>query len=439
MTKLNKILFPSFLAVLSTQIFAVDSYDVIDLGKLDDKSVFAQGINNADSIVGYGYTAFSDGDLPYHGFVYQNGLMTDLGAIENETTDISIAYDISDNDLVVGLSSETIESTDVARGFYKNVSSSEFNLIPSLDENSTLELRALAVNNNDYIVGFGRVNPSDDVDVNGNSVSAAVARGFVFDTVNQVLTQVDPLNYTNVKLESGLRDINNMGRAIGWSHVYVDNLLYAKSIYVDVSAPDTAIKLSLSDEKRSDFPFAINDNNLIVGKRHVGDSFYFSAFIYDMNTQTITDIPDLTADYKPSESADISIAYSINNQNQVVGTSLFDVVRDRYHAILFEGGVIKDLNNLIDCKSDPDAALTGSPDWVLYEARAINDNGIIIGNGFYKNERRAFMLKPRADGVQPKLCISEPTEEDDSGSGSLPVSILFVLMGLSLVRRLKKN
>jgi len=56
-----------------------------------------------------------------------------------------------------------------------------------------------------------------------------------------------------------------------------------------------------------------------------------------------------------------------------------------YHAFLWSGGSMKDLNDLIPAGSG----------WVLTEATGINDSGQIVGNGTLGGVERAFLLNPK--------------------------------------------
>ncbi|MBS0195958.1 MAG: hypothetical protein JSR77_04295 [Planctomycetes bacterium] len=73
-----------------------------------------------------------------------------------------------------------------------------------------------------------------------------------------------------------------------------------------------------------------------------------------------------------------SHAASINASGDTVGTSDF-------HAVLFQGGAVRDLNSLL---SAPAAG------WTLQSAAAINDAGQIVGTGTLLGFPRAFMLEP---------------------------------------------
>lgn len=74
---------------------------------------------------------------------------------------------------------------------------------------------------------------------------------------------------------------------------------------------------------------------------------------------------------------DNSGAYAINEFGEVVGWS-------NGRAVLWEDGTMIDLNNLFPSGSG----------WELIEATAINNNGQIIGSGYYGGELRGFIISP---------------------------------------------
>ena len=81
-------------------------------------------------------------------------------------------------------------------------------------------------------------------------------------------------------------------------------------------------------------------------------------------------------------------ATDINNAGQIVGWSL--IVGGDAHAVIWSNGTITDLNNFLDVTAVKDG-------WVLNSARAINDNGWIVGqasNSLLGISTQAFLLSP---------------------------------------------
>jgi probable HAF family extracellular repeat protein len=74
--------------------------------------------------------------------------------------------------------------------------------------------------------------------------------------------------------------------------------------------------------------------------------------------------------------------FGINDSGVVVGQSTF---AGTYHAFVYSGGKIKDLNNMIPAGSG----------WVLTEANGIDSSGQIVGMGTHNGEKHAFLLTPQ--------------------------------------------
>ena len=115
----------------------------------------------------------------------------------------------------------------------------------------------------------------------------------------------------------------------------------------------------------------INDSGTIAGRGYW--KFQERAFLLD-NQGAVGDLGLL-----PGGSG--SYALGLNNSNQVVGAASLGTSR---HAVLWQGGLICDLNAQIN-----------APGWELQEACGINDSGQIVGWGLFKGLGRAFMLSPK--------------------------------------------
>jgi probable HAF family extracellular repeat protein len=125
--------------------------------------------------------------------------------------------------------------------------------------------------------------------------------------------------------------------------------------------------------------FGINNADQVVGASGISGDTEEHAFLWtddgDPNTDDMKDLGTL-----PGRT--LSIAYGINNADQVVGSSSFAEDIDP-HPFLYSGGVMRDLNTLIPPNSG----------WELREAFEINDKGHIVGRGSNQDgENRAFRL-----------------------------------------------
>ena len=139
--------------------------------------------------------------------------------------------------------------------------------------------------------------------------------------------------------------------------------------------------------------------------------------------------------------------YGINESGQMVGmmwdTDQEDAVE---HAFIFDiQNGVRDLNDLIDPGSQ----------FVLQNARDINNSGQISGTCIYNDEKRGFLLDPKSDdGVQSDDDVNGGGGDSSSGGGCFisatgsklpinPMGILFMLLAgtgiISLVYSVRKR
>lgn len=78
--------------------------EIIDLGRLGGITSFAYGINESGQIVGRSHTGSLVSPDEYHGFIWQNGSLSDLNDLTNEGADwiVNTASDINDKGQIVG-------------------------------------------------------------------------------------------------------------------------------------------------------------------------------------------------------------------------------------------------------------------------------------------------------------------------------------------------
>ncbi len=76
----------------------------------------------------------------------------------------------------------------------------------------------------------------------------------------------------------------------------------------------------------------------------------------------------------------MSQAMAVNNTGDVVGWSL--TAANEVHAFLWQNGTLTDLNDMLPSGSG----------WVLGTAYALNNTGVIVGDGTFNGEARAFRL-----------------------------------------------
>lgn len=120
----------------------------------------------------------------------------------------------------------------------------------------------------------------------------------------------------------------------------------------------------------------INDNGWVTGswQQYVnGVPQLRRAFIYRNGV-----VEDLLPTLQHSD------AYDINNFGQIVG--LAQRADQSFFSFLWDGGQIYDLQDLVDPASG----------WIVDGVEAINNNGQILGVGFYKGNYTHFLLSPAA-------------------------------------------
>jgi probable HAF family extracellular repeat protein len=163
---------------------------------------------------------------------------------------------------------------------------------------------------------------------------------------------------------------------------------------------------------------AINNANKVVGASGTNSTAgaYAHAYLYNHVDGSVTDLGTLNGGLTSS-------AADINELDQVVGsswlvtepTSLSDPTQ--YHAFLWQGGSMTDLNELIADSS-----------WILTGATAINDNGDIVGTGIRDDGQvHGFLLTNGTTEPPVAAAANEPpvavaSADVTSGKATLTVS-----------------
>jgi len=124
--------------------------------------------------------------------------------------------------------------------------------------------------------------------------------------------------------------------------------------------------------------YAINDAGQVVGQAYLPGNVKAHAFLDE--TGPLKDLGDLSGDYSEALALN-STGSQIVGKASVPNSSGFIV----YHAFLWSGGSMMDLNSLIPSDSG----------WVLSEATGINDGGQIVGTGTVDGQQHGFLLNPK--------------------------------------------
>ena len=120
---------------------------------------------------------------------------------------------------------------------------------------------------------------------------------------------------------------------------------------------------------------AINDSGHLVGIAAIALGILANTHAFLYENGTLSDLGTLPGGI--SSGAD-----DINNRDEIVGLS-FDLTAGR-RAIIYTGGIMTDLNTLIDPNSG----------WVLEAATLINDRGQIVASGLLNGVQENALLTP---------------------------------------------
>ncbi len=326
----------------------------------------------------------------------------------------SYAYDLNENNEVVGYISDSATSDTITATF-----DGEAFLY---SEGTWTNLRseglygAEGINESTQISGYGK--PADAYDIHA----------FRYDHTSGTATDLNNLENNYLYGYAVANDINDNGAVVGFSAApaNIHAFIYEAGTMIDLTtnpSPQTPSYTPYLSQAN-----AINNNGQVVGSVSLTNNISTDsrAFIWDA-TNGMTEFSDLAGKYSeahdinyagwvvgyskdsPTEEShafitlsgagtlevldDLSVggwseAYGINDNNQVVGSS-----DDK--AVMWQkvGGVwtVIDLNTFLP---------TGSL-WTLVAASAINDNGSIVGWGTIDGESgyHAFLLKADMDFV----------------------------------------
>jgi probable HAF family extracellular repeat protein len=122
--------------------------------------------------------------------------------------------------------------------------------------------------------------------------------------------------------------------------------------------------------------YGINNKGQITGLAYTKNDLSAHGFIASCAKCALKDLGTFAG------STSTVWGFAINDSGVVVGQSTF---KDTYHAFVYSGGKIKDLNSLIPAGSG----------WELTEANGINASGQIVGMGTIKGQQHGYLLTPR--------------------------------------------
>jgi probable HAF family extracellular repeat protein len=304
------------LATTASQVHAEIRYTITDLGTLGGNGSAARAINNMGQIVGAADVA---GNAVSHAFLYNNGTMTDLGALSGGTW--SAADDINDAGEVVGQA--TINGTN--RAFlYSGGTMTHLNMYFAHAINASGQVVGLGyegaclydsgtVTNLGTLPGYLDASEAFGINDSGQIVGTSTSwdpfgeQAFLYG--GGTMTELGPLLQYEWSTCNWARDINNSGQVVGHSG-------FRAFIYSDGVTLDLGTLPGVSDS----LAYAINNDGLVVGGAN-GDG---AAFLYRDGKMT-----NLNSLIDPTSGWVLNLAMDINDLGQIVGTGVNPDGHDR--------------------------------------------------------------------------------------------------------------
>src|SRR5579863_5816026 len=121
--------------------------------------------------------------------------------------------------------------------------------------------------------------------------------------------------------------------------------------------------------------YAINNKGQVVGLAYTKNGSAHG-YIANCGSCPLKDLGTITG------STSTVWAFGVNDSGVVVGQTTSG---NTYHAFVYSGGKMKDLNGMIPAKSG----------WVLTDAQGINASGQIVGMGTKNGQEHAYLLTPQ--------------------------------------------
>ncbi len=332
-------------------------YFVTDLGTLGGTESFAYAINGLAQVVG---ASRITGDVSTHAFLYSEGRMIDLSPLNSQSiqtvgpTEINDFGQIGSGNIFGGIYSPAVFDSRTGNlaslGSLGGVTSYGFNGV------------ATSINNLGDAVGYSYIDP-------------ITRHAFLYS--NGAMTDIDSFGGY-----SGALAINDQGVIVGFASPQFNGTATA---FVSSQGVTTDIFQSGTESYARD----VNNRGQVVGDFLIADKSAFHAFLY--TDGVVTDIGSLGSPQ--------TVAAAINDQQQVIGTTWVPYnatcssgvcIQYRQRAFLYEGGNMADLNALIPSGSG----------WELSWAFDINNDGQIVGYGLVNDKFRAYLLTPVTSTAQ---------------------------------------
>jgi len=353
-------------------------YEVIDLGTLGGTISEAFGVNDRGEVVG----SSTDTNGITQAFRWQNGRMTGLGFLPGGTS--SVASAINKQGEITGRADVPLTHAHYQHAFLYT-SNTLFDIGTLGGSNSV----GLAINRWGDIAGSSWLIT--------NVPDAHTPESFLWRS-NQFI-HIPPWGGNAWSCDAF--GINDTGWLAGNTFLYSPNPRWWAYVWYDFNGNysndvgDMILLGSLAPKNSGGEYSLANDINEIgqavgwtgitnvLDPRHAflvtrSNGYWKVPFLTDGMNPTNHLMQDLGALESPNNN---SVAYSINNGSWIVGTS--ETGSGTNQAFLWRDGTMTNLNELIA----PDSQ------WVLTDARGINELNEIVGTGIYQGQKRAYMLR----------------------------------------------
>ena len=381
----------AFLAlVITTSLpaFGQYTYTITDLGNLGEYSTFASGLSNNRRVTGNStITPTAAAAEPSTGtrlraYSWQNGVMTNLGALPNATTNrFARGLGINDSGVVVG---DFNNST--ARAFVYDPAVGSMVGLPRLagdNDNGVAE----DINNAGDIVGISSRNNAGtfvsratrwDKDAGGNYVPTDL--GSIDGTINTT-ARANAINDNNAIAGSSRDAVAATSQATLWNGGTITDLN------------------SLGDGNRFSQGNGLNNSNVVVGQSFTGQTV--GQLIGTTSTTSITRA-FVWQNGAMSELAPFNL-YDAGTGNTGMTTNYHSIASDVNDAGLIVGRSERILGSAAaatlwttadSTPIDLNTLIPAGSGWVLRSAEHINANGDIVGFGTFDGVTRGFLLTP---------------------------------------------
>jgi len=323
-------------------------YFVKDLGTLGGSGGVAEGISNRGWVVG---DANLPGDQNVHAFLWQDGVMTDLGTLGGLNSQEQ--WPVKDSrGLIVGSAETSVLDpfNEDFCGFDSNAGVPPTGLIcqaflwqngvmtalPTLGGNNG---QALGVNNLGQVVGFAEQNTQDP-----NCIPPQVLdiQAVLWGPNQGEISTLSPLPGD---ISAWAIGINNHGQIVGVSGNCVSPNFNAPG----ATTPQHAVVWqhgTVTDIGTLGgsfiFPWAINSRGQITGQASPPGDMTVHSFLWQKGV--MTDLGEVPGDFG-------SIAFGLNDQGEVVGGSCDQNFNCR--GFIWQDGVMTDINTLVKPGSTP--------------------------------------------------------------------------------------